>query len=392
MNCATHPAMNAAAYCRTCGKALCEGCERPIRGTIYCEDCVANSMQGAAGAAKAPTSCAQHPGTAPNSYCRTCGKPVCRECERAVRGVVYCEDCLAGKVQGGAAPNATPGARRSGPSAGLATVLSVFMPFGVAQAYLAQYGRGLIYLATFCVLIWMSENVAPSFGIAIFGFWVFQLIDAVRSAHALAAGVPAPDPFGLDNLLGKKFGPAPVWPQATGPVPSAGNTPPTSPMAFAAREAPPPVGREEEFRRSRIPTSAIVLIALGVIFLLGHSGITRMFWMGSLWPLIFIAIGVALLVRHWEAITVRRSGLMAPAVMLTLGALFLVQTIGHVRFGRSFPLLLIVIGGVLVWQRSGGRTPQPSPCVPYAPPTTAQTATQPVPESPARPESEVKGS
>ncbi|PYX18961.1 MAG: hypothetical protein DMG87_13265, partial [Acidobacteria bacterium] len=32
MNCANHPAIQAAAYCRTCGKALCTNCTRPVQG------------------------------------------------------------------------------------------------------------------------------------------------------------------------------------------------------------------------------------------------------------------------------------------------------------------------------------------------------------------------
>src|SRR5205809_1075676 len=41
MNCANHPAIQAAAYCRTCGKALCTNCTRPVQGVIYCENCLA---------------------------------------------------------------------------------------------------------------------------------------------------------------------------------------------------------------------------------------------------------------------------------------------------------------------------------------------------------------
>ncbi len=34
MNCAVHPDAPVAAYCRTCGKALCENCKRDVRGVI----------------------------------------------------------------------------------------------------------------------------------------------------------------------------------------------------------------------------------------------------------------------------------------------------------------------------------------------------------------------
>jgi hypothetical protein len=38
MNCAVHPEAPAAAYCRACGKALCEECRRVAGGTVYCAD------------------------------------------------------------------------------------------------------------------------------------------------------------------------------------------------------------------------------------------------------------------------------------------------------------------------------------------------------------------
>ena len=38
MNCANHPELPAIAYCRMCGKALCESCRRLAGGTIYCAE------------------------------------------------------------------------------------------------------------------------------------------------------------------------------------------------------------------------------------------------------------------------------------------------------------------------------------------------------------------
>ena len=50
MNCAVHNQTQAVAYCRTCGKALCEECKRDVMGAIYCEPCIAARLQGAPGA------------------------------------------------------------------------------------------------------------------------------------------------------------------------------------------------------------------------------------------------------------------------------------------------------------------------------------------------------
>src|SRR5438132_14158701 len=97
------------------------------------------------------------------------------------------------------------------------------------------------------------------FGIGIAFFWVYQIADAMRTARAIQAGQPAPDPFGL----GQTF--------STG-------------------------GKVDT---SKIPFGAMVLIGLGVLFLLQN---VMDFDMGHLWPLILIGIGV------WSAVT--RLGLL----------------------------------------------------------------------------------
>src|SRR5437868_11790363 len=38
MICANHPEKNAVAYCRECGKPMCEECQRPALGSVYCTE------------------------------------------------------------------------------------------------------------------------------------------------------------------------------------------------------------------------------------------------------------------------------------------------------------------------------------------------------------------
>jgi hypothetical protein len=38
MTCAVHADREATGYCRNCGKALCPECTREVRGALYCED------------------------------------------------------------------------------------------------------------------------------------------------------------------------------------------------------------------------------------------------------------------------------------------------------------------------------------------------------------------
>ncbi len=46
MNCANHPDIESVAYCRTCGKPLCANCTRDVRGVVYCENCLAARLEG----------------------------------------------------------------------------------------------------------------------------------------------------------------------------------------------------------------------------------------------------------------------------------------------------------------------------------------------------------
>ena len=73
MNCANHPDIAPVAYCRTCGKPLCANCTRDVKGVIYCENCLADRLQGvqpaavppAAGFVSAPRQSSRVPGRIP---------------------------------------------------------------------------------------------------------------------------------------------------------------------------------------------------------------------------------------------------------------------------------------------------------------------------------------
>src|SRR4029077_12492154 len=149
--------------------------------------------------------CATHNDIAAVAYCRTCGKPLCANCKRDVKGVIYCENCLAERLQGVQPPAATyqqvvdPGVRgaplpASGPNPALAGILAGFFPFGVGAVYTGQYAKGLAHLIIFGLLIagasasdhgGGSEILGVVCGLGIAFFYVYQIIDSVRSARAL---------------------------------------------------------------------------------------------------------------------------------------------------------------------------------------------------------------
>lgn len=159
--------------------------------------------------------CANHPQNAVAAYCRTCGKPLCNQCTRQVMGVIYCENCLAEKVAGTVPPTFQPApsyqpavqpVSGGGPNPALAGILAGFFPFGVGAVYCGQYAKGLAHLIVFVLLIIGASNASSDtmgtvFGLSIAGFYFYQLIDAIKTAKAIQNNQPVPDPFGLANMF-----------------------------------------------------------------------------------------------------------------------------------------------------------------------------------------------
>jgi hypothetical protein len=315
--------------------------------------------------------CANHPDVEKVAFCRTCGKPLCANCTRSVHGVIYCESCLAARLEG-VQPNAAPPAAGfvpatpaavsvpvGGPNPALAGVLAGFFPFGVGAVYTGQYAKGLAHLVIFTLLVLGassgSEAMGTVFGLGIAGFYFYQIIDSVRSARALQLGLQPPDPFGLGTTF------------------SAG----------------------EKVDVSKVPVGALVLIGLGVIFLL-HTLDIWDFSAHRIWPLILIGIGAFLLLRRlgmigevppgFDRVRSCKSGLMGPAILLTLGFQFLLDSVGVIRFGRTLPILLVVIGLVKIFQSTAG----PGPLGPMPPAQPGMPLSGTPGEVPPPPYSDVK--
>jgi hypothetical protein len=315
MNCATHNDLAAVAFCRTCGKPLCGNCTRDVRGVIYCEPCLAARLEGTAPAAGFVPPQTAYPPAAyqPSAYSAVAAAP--------------------------ARPSSG-----SGPNPAVAGILAGFFPFGVGAVYCSQYAKGLAHLLIFAMLIFgvgHSGSWDWLFGIGIAFFYVYQIIDAVRTAHALQAGQPAPDPMGL----GQTF--------------SMG----------------------ERFDAGKIPTGAVVLIVLGVLFLLHTMGIMENGF-ERFWPLILIFLGGWMFYRHWErshricpCARCSSRWLMGPAMVLTTGILFLFHTMNIADLDRTWPAWILVVGIVKLIQSSSSSAGHIGPL----PPATAPPQPPPSP-------------
>src|SRR5262249_28014579 len=226
--------------------------------------------------------CAVHTDTPAAAYCRTCGKALCENCKRDVQGAIYCEPCIAARLQGGRV--AQPVANV--PSPGVAMLLG-FIP-GVGAMYNGQFIKGFVHVMIFVMLIIATNNISEYFGILIAFFFFYMVFDAYKTAQARLLGLPAPDPLAFDKLSG--------W-QESQPQAAAAATPaaPVTAAAQAPNVAPPPAQAPPA---SNQPIGAIVLIALGVLFLLGNF---THFDLHRFWPLILIGVGLWIAYKRLSA-------------------------------------------------------------------------------------------
>lgn len=333
MNCATHSDQAAVAFCRTCGKPLCNQCTRDVRGVIYCESCLAARMEGAPPAAGfAPVG--QNPyntGQAPYT-------PVGQAPYTPAGGPVL--------------PPRPP--MSSGPNPAVAGILAGFFPIGVGAVYTGQYAKGLAHLVIMVLLILGVSSDLPWYvvmmlGIGIGFFYIYQIMDAVRSARAIQMGEQPPDPFGLAQTFG------------------AG----------------------EKFEGTKIPAGAVILIGLGVLFLLHTAGFFE-FGLDRFWPLILIGLGAWMFARNWGLVSggiarcqcerCRTRRLMGPAMLVTLGVLFLLDTTARISFSRTWPAILLVVGVVKLmqsnasWDGHNGPLPPGPTVIPPPPPPSPPPA------------------
>ncbi|HKS75371.1 MAG TPA: DUF5668 domain-containing protein, partial [Terriglobales bacterium] len=325
MNCANHSDQAAVAFCRTCGKPLCNQCTRDVRGVIYCESCLAARMEGTQ---PAPGYVPPQPGYVPPAA-----------------GVVPPQTGYQQFMDQGLGLKVAPGPA-TGPNPAVAGILAGFFPFGVGAVYCSQYAKGLAHLVIMVLLIIGVSSDVPWYvhmvlGIGIGFFYLYQIIDAARTAKAIQMGEPAPDPLGLASMFGSGGG--------------------------ASAEG-------EKAEGTKIPIAAAVLIALGVLFLINTA---FDFSLHRYWPLILIGLGVWMFARQWGLVggyrptcmcdRCKTRRLMGPAILITLGVLFLLDEVSTIDFGKTWPAILLVIGVVKLVQSNASYNGHVGPLPPGAP-------------------------
>ena len=283
--------------------------------------------------------CLNHPEVVASAFCQSCGKALCAQCtERTPIGQVFCSAC---RATAGAVPPPAPGAYPAAayppptgaPNPGLAAFLGLIP--GVGAMYNGQFLKGMIHVVIFAVLVTLTDRYAIV-GLFIAAWILYQSFEAFHTARARRDGLPLPDPFGINELgswlnfggqsgaapgassgaaqpgvpptgfaasgVPPTTGPSPADPAAFDPAATGASAPPfaqpyTQPYVGSAwpnadpgyPPVPPPGGN--------LPVGAVVLIALGILFLLQSMGFVAGIMRFS-WPLLLIGMGVWLILRR----------------------------------------------------------------------------------------------
>jgi hypothetical protein len=157
--------------------------------------------------------CVNHSETPASAFCRDCGKPMCQECQREALGSVYCAEHLPAIAMAGQAagpppiPNAperrvhptvspytAPYAPPADPSVHPVLALILGLAPGVGAIYNGQYAKGLVHAVVFGLMVSFVSSthhgpIVPLVGIMI-GVWViYQAFEAYHTARKRRFGL-----------------------------------------------------------------------------------------------------------------------------------------------------------------------------------------------------------
>jgi cell wall-active antibiotic response 4TMS protein YvqF/B-box zinc finger protein len=149
--------------------------------------------------------CFVHPEAQATAFCRTCGKALCEECKQPAQGTVFCAEHAPVTAPPPEAPRAAAAKPNFDPSVspGLAAFLG-FIP-GVGAIYNGQYAKGLVHAIIFGLLVSIVSSRAapglePLFGMFITA-WVFYMVfEAYHTARKRMLGEPVDEFSSLINM------------------------------------------------------------------------------------------------------------------------------------------------------------------------------------------------
>jgi hypothetical protein len=172
MNCQNHPDVPATAYCRSCGKPVCDPCRRDAYGTVFCAEHA--PAPGAAAPPIAPGPAAPPPPTGDAGFRPT--------------------------------PSYTPHYPSSDVSPGLALFLGLIP--GVGAIYNGQYAKGLVHAIIWGILMSITNSRAahgmePLFVMLVLAWWAYMAFEAYHTASKRRNGEPVDEYSSLIDMRGK---------------------------------------------------------------------------------------------------------------------------------------------------------------------------------------------
>ncbi len=236
MNCATHSEVEATAFCRSCGRALCPACGSEQQGVPYCETCRARDEGSQAAALEAGARWRRENPERDSALTR-----------------------LKGTASGGAAAAGvrTYATQTDAPSPFLALILGLIP--GVGAVYNGHYAKAVFHVVIFGGVVTLIgagtvEGLEVLFVMLAVMFFLYMPIESYRTARALKRGEEVDEFSGLLLLV---------------------------------------------FAGSRSPVVGVTLIGLGVIFLLQSLGYWRVENLLPYWPVSLIGLGMYMLYRRF---------------------------------------------------------------------------------------------
>jgi hypothetical protein len=209
--------------------------------------------------------CAYHAEAQNVAFCIRCGKPICNECVRNVKGSVYCESCLADLVSPKVPPSSTaPNETVVGTNPGAAFALGLIP--GVGAIYNGEFVKAAIHVLIFGTLVTIQGQLAFAdalIGMLIFGFYVYMPFEAYYTAKKRR-------------------------------------------LRMQGIELETPIDRlQQQFNsvKERELWGGVALVVIGCLLLVGNLGVFSMAVLGRfLWPAVLVGLGVWLLKRRQDKV------------------------------------------------------------------------------------------
>ena len=306
--------------------------------------------------------CTYHPEVPSSAFCQYCGKPICKDCVRNVGGSIYCEACLTERLRGaGPGAGASAPVFTGTPHPMLAGLLGFIPGVGAMYngQYAKAIAHVVIFavlaslsdhVGPFGILVaaWVFYQVFDAYQTAIArrdGLPLpnpFGLNDIAQRLgihpHPGMPGVPPAGGAGWDPVAppqgatyqGASYQGAPYQGQYPGtpqpgapspgtqypgpgaagfvPTPGAsGYTPVSGQQPYPGQQPGQPYSGQPyapmppfppAYSGRDIPTGAIILIGLGIVFLFGSLGLLHHDWIAHAWPLLIIGLGLWIIFRR----------------------------------------------------------------------------------------------